>query len=991
MEKYHFSEKEQSIFEGLQQPFAIYQYVNKSVVTIALSDGFCNLFGYEDRALAYHNMDHNMYKDTHPDDAARIANAAVRFAANEAPYDVVYRAKKNGGSEYHIIHSKGKHVYTDTGVRLAHVWYLDEGVYSEDSLEHKTILSKKLNNALHEESLVKTNRFDYLTGLPNMTYFFELVELGRENIKKTGAKAALLFIDLNGMKFFNSKHGFSEGDKLLQAFARVLSRNFNNENCCHISGDHFAVYTTEEGLEDRLNRLFKECREINNGKSLPVRVGIYPTSLEEVPVSVACDRAKFACDALRSSFESCFNYYNQTSNDDAERRQYILSNLDRALEEKWIQVYYQPIVRAVNGRVCDEEALARWIDPVRGFMSPGLFIPFLEEAGQIYKLDIYILERVLEKIKKQQELGFNVVPHSINFSRSDFDAWDVVEEVRRRVDEAGISHDMITIELTESAVGSSFDFMKDQIARFSELGFPVWMDDFGSGYSSLDVLSSIRFNLIKFDMVFMRKFDEDKSRKIILTELMRMATSLGVDTICEGVETDNQVRFLREIGCSKLQGFYYSKPIPLEAIIERYEKGIQIGYEDPDQAKYYEAMGRVNLYDLSMIANDDDHSLNNFFNTLPIGIMELQGEDVHFVRSNPSFRDFIKRFFGFEMTDMEMELSNNKTMPCIACINFIKQCCHTTSRMVYDAQMPDRSVAHAMAKRIVQDPKTGKTAVAVAILSISEPNEGTDYATIARVLAADYYNIYYVNVENDKFIEYTSPVGGEELAMERHGEHFFEAARRDTMTRIYEEDRVPFLLSFTKENVLRVLDEAGSFTATYRLIDTGEPVYASMKIMRMHPTSKHLIIGISIVDSEMKQRKLSDTIQTEETVYTRIMALSGGYLSLYTVDTKTGEYFEYNASSEYDSFGFAKRGEDFFQDGIINVQKIVYSEDLPLYMSRFTKDNVLEEIRQKGVFLLQYRIMSNGEIKEVLLKIVSVKENGNDKLIVGLRLWKSRK
>ena len=211
-------------------------------------------------------------------------------------------------------------------------------------------------------------------------------------------------------------------------------------------------------------------------------------------------------------------------------------------------------------------------------MSPAHFIPYLEDAKLLYKLDINMLEQVLVKMKYQKEHGFNIVPHSVNLSRSDFEACDIVEEVRKRVDASGIGRDMITIEITESVIGNNFDFLKKQIERFRELGFPVWMDDFGSGYSSLDVLSSIKFDLIKFDMIFMRKFEADPKRKIILTELMRMANSLGLDTICEGIETEEQVHFLQEIGCSKLQGFYFSKPIPLEQILEKYKNGTQIGY-----------------------------------------------------------------------------------------------------------------------------------------------------------------------------------------------------------------------------------------------------------------------------------------------------------------------------------------------------------------------------------------------------------------------------
>jgi EAL domain-containing protein (putative c-di-GMP-specific phosphodiesterase class I) len=299
-----------------------------------------------------------------------------------------------------------------------------------------------------------------------------------------------------------------------------------------------------------------------------VRVGVYSTAMEDVPVSTAFDRAKMACDAIRLSDVSGFSLYNSELSDEERRHQYLAENLDKAIEEKWIQAYYQPIVRASDETLCDEEALARWIDPVEGFLSPAHFIPQLEKAGLIYKLDLCILDQVLEKIRSREAAGQPVVPQSINLSRSDFETCDIVQEIRKRVDAAGVPRSMITVEITESIIGSNFDFMREQIARFQELGFPVWMDDFGSGYSSLNVLHSIPFDLIKFDMSFMRKLDEGERGKIILTEMMRMSSSLRVDTVCEGVETEAQVRFLQEIGCSKLQGYYFGKPAPLPAVEE---------------------------------------------------------------------------------------------------------------------------------------------------------------------------------------------------------------------------------------------------------------------------------------------------------------------------------------------------------------------------------------------------------------------------------------
>ena len=381
-----------------------------------------------------------------------------------------------------------------------------------------------------------------------------------------GKASVLLYMDLTGMKHYNHKYGYAEGDKMLQNFARLLSSHFSTKHCCHIGADRFAAVAEEYELEDTLNRMFQEWRQMGEGKYLPISVGIFPNQLEEVPAGMAYDRAKMACDAIKDKYSSSFNYYSNELNEGLEKKQFILDDFEMALAENWIQVYYQPIIRSVSGQICDLEALARWIDPERGFLSPAEFIPHLEEAGLIYKLDLYVLEHVLAYIKIEEKEGMFVIPHSINLSRSDFDACDMVEEIRRRVDAAGVSRNMISIEITESIIGSDFAFMKQQVERFRELGFPVWMDDFGSGYSSLDVLQSIKFDLIKFDMGFLRKLDEGDNGKIILTELMRMASSLGLDTICEGVETKEQAQFLREIGCSKLQGYYFGRPMPFGTI-----------------------------------------------------------------------------------------------------------------------------------------------------------------------------------------------------------------------------------------------------------------------------------------------------------------------------------------------------------------------------------------------------------------------------------------
>ncbi len=992
IKKYSYDKKSLEIYERLTVPFAIYQFVDKKIVTIAISDGFCQLFGYDDPAKAYFDMDNDMYRDVHPDDISRIANAAYSFATKDSKYDVLYRAKPIDSSEYRIIHSFGKHVYTDEGIRLAHIWYSDEGAYIDNSTKQEIRLNQALNDALHESSYTNANQYDYLTGLPNMTYFFEIAEAGKARAQKRGIRPIMMYMNFSGMKFYNMNHGFAEGDKLLQSFAKMLAKIYGSKNCCRISADHFTVHTEQDVLENKLQQMLNAYSEMNSESTLPLHIGIYVGQNENIHTSIAIDRAKLACSSLSGRYETAVRYYDKNLSDDSANKQYIIENIDRALSEKWIKAYFQPIVRTVNERVCDVEVLARWIDPEKGFLPPINFIPALEDTGLIYKLDLYMVDQVIKSIKKQQNDGVKIVPYSINLSRSDFDNCDMVEEIRKRIDEAGIDHDKITIEITESILGSDFEFIKKQIERFQDLGFPVWMDDFGSGYSSLNILQSIRFDLIKFDMKFMRQLDENENGRVLLAELMRMATSLGLDTVCEGVETEEQVLFLREIGCSKLQGFYFGKPEPFEPIFKKYKENALLENENPDESGYYESISRVNLYDLGVIISENENTTNNVFNMLPVAILETdQDQDTYrYLRSNRSYQDFAKRFFNIDILSGQTIHGSYKSGYIKSFNSLIRECCDTGSNAFFDEVMPDGSTVHAFMRRIDVNPVTGNAAVALAILSIKKADESTTYAEITRALAADYYNIFIIDLDTDSYTEYVAKVAGEELSTERHGENFFESAKHDTMVRIFEEDRQFFLAEFTKEKILQTIASQGIFTLTYRLIDTGTPVYVNMKVSKMSGSNR-IILGVSNVDAQMKEKMNYEELQKEKDTFTRIMALSDGYLTIYTVDPDTGDYSEYSSTKDYDSLNIAKSGKDFFYWSMVNAETCIYEPDRKLLRESFTKENVMKEIKKNGKYRINYNLLLNDTFIPVSLKAALFKDGDTDKLIIGVREWTDRK
>ena len=569
-----------------------------------------------------------------------------------------------------------------------------------------------------QESILKGNYYDLLTELPGMTYFFEMTGKKRLALSENGTKRTVLYFNLSGLKFYNQNYGFTEGDRLLRSFSRLLTAAFGNENCSRFGQDHFAVFTTKEDPERILTDLFRDWKEQGSGYPA-IHVGIYPDDDPEVRISTACDCAKIACDSIHRSNQSVFRYFDKSMYVAARKEQYIISHLDQAMAEHWIKVYDQPIVRAANGKVCDEEALARWSDPEQGMLSPADFIPILEDAGVIYRLDLYVVEQVLQKIRTTMEAGLFLVPQSINLSRSDFDNCDIVEEICERVDACGFPHSCLTIEITESVIGSDFEFMREQIGRFRERGFAVWMDDFGSGYSSLDVLQSIQVDLLKLDMRFMQQFEHEEKSRIILTELMKMAIGLGIDTVCEGVEREDQVAFLREIGCSKLQGYYYIRPIPLEQVLERYEKGIQIGFENPDESDYYNEIDRINLYDLSGFAREDGDGFRDYFSSVPMAVLEIQEGRVRFARTNPVFREYIERYYPAGICGPVCSFGDLPESLEQSCAVLFRKCCENGTRGIFDDRTPNGDLLHLFVRRIARNPVTGTEAALVAVLAAS--------------------------------------------------------------------------------------------------------------------------------------------------------------------------------------------------------------------------------------------------------------------------------
>ena len=431
----------------------------------------------------------------------------------------------------------------------------------------------RLKEARKSKELEKSAKEDRLTGLWNYNYFSELATERIRALKDGFADNVLLFVDVHNFKAFNDQRGFEAGDRFLVAIGTYVSDVFSDSLYGRQADDHFVVMTKREGLEERLDALNVRVSNYDDEILLGVNCGGYRLSGNGEDPRNCIDRARYAAHLIKNRFQTVYIEYDEKMSEAYRKRLYVVNNIDNAVENGWIVPFYQPVVWSDTKEVCGCEVLARWMDPTYGQLFPNEFIPVLEEYRLIHKLDRAIFEFACRDLRAALDAGKPVVPVSLNFSRLDFELMDAVSELDGLVQKYGLSKDLIHVEVTESALTDNFSKLNEAINRIKELGYALWLDDFGSGYSSLNVLKDYQFDVIKLDMRFLSNLENSEKAQILIDCIVKMASRIQMLTLTEGVETKMQAEFLNRVGCNRLQGYLFGKPIPKEALYDRIEKG----------------------------------------------------------------------------------------------------------------------------------------------------------------------------------------------------------------------------------------------------------------------------------------------------------------------------------------------------------------------------------------------------------------------------------
>lgn len=508
--------------------------------------------------------------------------------------------------------------------------------------------------------------FDSLTGLPNLGYCRIRGENYVEDLANAGKTPVVVFFDIIGMKLYNNANGFSTGNEFLIHFAAMLKKQFAKDLVCRGTNDHFIVVTDNVGLEEKLCEIRKNVKGTVSKISMDLYVGVCKADVDS-DILDAIEKAKLACNIQKKKGDKFIRQYDEDLHRTLMLHNYVVNHIDDAIANGYIKVFYQPVVRTISETFCGMEALARWIDPEQGFLNPGEFISALEESKQIHKLDSHVIELVCREMREQLDQGLPVVPVSFNLSRLDFTGCDIFEVVEGILEKYKIERDYIRVEITESIMASDL-YIQHEIEKFREVGYEVWMDDFGSGYSSLNTLKDYKFDELKIDMAFLSNFN-DVSRTII-SSMVRMAKSLGLKTLAEGVETKEQMEFLKSIGCEKVQGYYYGKPQPLKATMEHMEAS-EIVIEDCNMRAVYSKIGRLDYQEDS-----------------PRAIMSYENETLKFLFLNKQYEEQLKSL-GFKDAAEVEAASNNPENP-------VYYTLHEAEKAAYEAPCEVTYVTHGV-------------------------------------------------------------------------------------------------------------------------------------------------------------------------------------------------------------------------------------------------------------------------------------------------------
>jgi len=508
----------------------------------------------------------------HPDDLHKIEN--------QIEAQTTYADKRHDYVRYRILTKAGIVRYIEDFGHLLH-WANGKSFYYVFivDVDQNEFYNVNSNSYAEAEVLANNRETDNLTGLFNMAFFYNKVQVLLSQPETRRQDVSFVHFDIPNFKLYNERNGFKMGDELLCDLGHTIKDVFIGATVARFSDDHFVVFTTipKDEVVECVEEVYKKMllsEDVN--KKIKVKAGIYYMDDQRAEVGLACDHARLACNSIKNRHDVNYCIYDDIIRDGLRRQQFVVDHIDDAIAMDYIKVFYQPIIRVNTGEICGYEALVRWVDPDNGMLPPGYFIETLEHFHLIHLVDEFVVKKVCQDYRRLEYAGEPLVPISVNISRLDFEVCDVFKMLSDFCEIYDVPRNMIDVEITESAFSDNTGLIKDASKQIRDAGYQIWIDDFGSGYSSLTTLADFQFDVLKLDMVFLRSADQNPRTKTLMTYIIKTASDLGVSSLCEGVESEAHYQYLKETGCERAQGYFFGKPMPLDELLDDlYKKGVK--------------------------------------------------------------------------------------------------------------------------------------------------------------------------------------------------------------------------------------------------------------------------------------------------------------------------------------------------------------------------------------------------------------------------------
>lgn len=991
---YQFTEELRKQYESVTIPFACYQVQEEKLLALLVSKSLCELMGLE-RKLLISRLTHNGLELIHPEDAEGVDKALQAFIRKERPYNQIYRMRNVNSNVYRYVHSFATWQNMPDGTELVCILYLDINTCMNESnllTEDGTLLQKDLFYT------------DTLTGLPNLNYLNRHGNEAVDALRKQGQVPVLMYTDVKAMQYYNSQYGYDEGNRLLHLIAVVLQESFPKARLFRGTEDHFILIDTQEAvdqIDQKISEANERIRKQAVGQCSGIAMGICLVQ-EDINAIMALNFARAALRQIGNNRNLLFKFYDPSSAQQALEQQHISNNFEKALKEGWIKVYYQRIDRTDTGKNTAFEALARWQEPGEELLSPKVFLPVLEKYHLLHKLDLYMAEQVCREMVLRKSGGLPLLPVTVNFSAQDFDYEDIparLEEIYdRHCRDLQLDQKYLIVEITERDVAKAGDNFYAQIQALHKLGFRVWLDDFGSGYSSLSVFSRFPVDLIKFDMEFLQNLDKDNgANRLIMNAMVQIARELGIHTLAEGLENQQQAAFLREIGCELAQGWFRdNRPQPLEKSIQAIRDGeTPPPFETPDE--------RVQMNRKWLTENEHSLALTKHLGDyLPIGLLLCKADrsgDILFANKESwrifgcdSLEDF-QSFTGsklYQLIDPEDQARAFATI--YACTEGIQGGEKLECRVLrkdgetrwIDAFTHFRhselheDVYYIFFSDTTETRQRSDAEKEMRKSVIDTLTRAYDSVWISEDLEAECFELFRVDAETAQIPAYKA------VKLEKLSE-----ALKFYSRLVVSEDRPAFLEAVTLENIKENTKDRAIYSVLFRRSFPEGPRYYRLEFNRMDlkDGSIYIVAGFKNVDDEMQaQMKAQQEIRNNSAI---IEALSKAFDSVWLItDLQTQRFELIRVHEKKQHARHARQALQFqrFTEALEFYAERILPEDRQHFLTALSPEMIAKNTQEKVIYSVSFRRLQDDEIRNYRMDLTRlVLENGAVYIVAGIR------